>query len=117
MGDYSLIDEDNIAYNFGSSSSVINTQNSKNIATKIDGVSSAKVNISLDKNINSTTGATVGFVSQAQWLIVEKVAGEAIESYRMIRFQDAETVVYAKSNGVYADAISLGDKVFFYFDV
>lgn len=108
MGDYSLTDVDKINYNFGSSSSVINTQNSKNIATSVDGVSSVSVNINLDKNIDSSAGATVGFVSQAQWLIVEKVAGENIDTHKMIRFQDANTVVYSKSDGVYADAKPIG---------
>ena len=108
MGDYNLTDVDKIAYNFGSSSSVINTQSSKNIATSVDGTSSVAIDIKLDKNIDSNAGATVGFVSQAQWLIVEKIAGENIETHRMIRFQDADTVVYSKSNGSYAEAKPIG---------
>lgn len=108
MTDYTLTDESSVVLNFGATSSKIDTYTAKNITTAVNGGGSVNIELNVDKNTNISSGNTVGFVSQAQWLIVEKAAGENIEQYRMIRFQDANTVVYAKSDGTKEDARSIG---------
>lgn len=72
-------------------------------------VNTATASLVIDRYLFATnTGATVGFVSQAQWLIIEKTALTEILDLRMVKFYDAETVMYAKSNGTYADARPIG---------
>lgn len=56
----------------------------------------------------SSGGNGTGFVSQAEWLVIEKIAGESISALRMVKFSDADTVVLANSNTSYSNAKAIG---------
>jgi len=70
----------------------------------IDGTTLLKGGITLDRIGTNVPVVSTGFVSQAQWLIVEKFASEELLEFRMIRFIDANTVSYAKPNGTLSEA-------------
>lgn len=46
-------------------------------------------------------GGGTGFVSQAEWLVIEKIAGEPISGYNLVRFLDSDTIVKATNNDTY----------------
>jgi hypothetical protein len=65
------------------------------------------VNVCCDQNSGgggSSGGDGTGFVSQAEWLVIQKTAGETISALTLVRFQDANTVILATSNTTYAEA-------------
>jgi hypothetical protein len=108
MNNYVINDEDSVTFSLGSSNSVINVKANQTAELAIQGGTSiVGIDVFIDR-IASGNGTGTGFVSQAQWLIVEKNAGENIEQLKMIRFQDAETVVYAKSNSTLIEARPVG---------
>lgn len=79
------------------------------VSGQVSVVNTATASLVIDRYLFATNnGATVGFVSQAQWLIIEKTTLTEILDYRMVKFYDAETVMYAASNGSYGDARPIG---------
>jgi len=108
MNNYIINDEDSVTFSLGASNSVVNINSNQTAELAIQGGTSiVGIDVFLDR-IASGNGTGTGFVSQSQWLIVEKNAGENIEQMKMVRFQDAETVVYAKSNSTLLEARPVG---------
>jgi len=105
---YTIPDKDNIIVILNKDVGVLYVEKTPELTGNISKENSISIDLAMDKNIYTTSGATVGFVSQAQWLIIEKIAGEDIESLRMIRFKDSSTIVYSKSDSTFTEARPIG---------
>jgi hypothetical protein len=57
---------------------------------------------------SSSSGNGTGFVSQAEWLVIEKTAGETISALALVRFLDLNTVVNSTNNEDYFHAKVVG---------
>ena len=72
---------------------------------KIDNDKKLDLKIQLNPTFQIGSGGNgTGFVNQAEWLVIEKIAAETISALNLVRFQDADNVVLATNNQTYADA-------------
>jgi hypothetical protein len=112
MAEFTIQDEDNLIVVLGKSESTFSINNNSDLITTVSGTVALKLDLLIDKNVLSGGGTGgipgTGFVDQARWLVIEKVAGETISALRLVRFSDADTVVYATNNQTYNEAKAVG---------
>ena len=109
MTKYSSDGEDNLIITWSKVQPVAQVNSVSSTSGSVSAVNTATASLVIDRYLfASNNGATVGFISQAQWLIVEKTVLHDTEDLRMVKFYDSETVTYAKSNGTYAEARPIG---------
>lgn len=107
MTSFTINDQESVTIQLDSSNSVIKLESSPSIDAIISGTSLVGIDVFLDRVV-SGSGTGTGFVSQAQWLVVDKIAGENIDSFKMIRFANIDTVVYARANGTREESRPFG---------
>jgi len=105
MENFVITDEDSILVDIGLSSITGETSSQNELSATIQGKTELFGQVGVDKNFQAGNGGNgTGFVSQAEWLVIEKIAGETISALNLVRFQDADTVKLATNNLIYADA-------------
>jgi hypothetical protein len=105
MADFTIVSEDSIEVTLGKSDLSISIELHRELQATISGTTALELSIMLNPMLNVGSGGNgTGFVSQAEWLVIEKIAGESISALNLVRFQDANNVVKATNDQTYADA-------------